>query len=81
MMTFEEFQATGTLKDALPCWADYFDTIEESPQAMVYHGDLYIEKHPQGWYLLLERSDWITTDLADLERKLYEFGISGGFFE
>jgi hypothetical protein len=33
------------------------------------------------WYLILERDEYMTNDLPDLERKLWEFAKSAGYFE
>ena len=33
------------------------------------------------WYLLIARDEWITDDLETLERKLYDWAASEGYFE
>jgi hypothetical protein len=79
-MTFEEFQATRT--DCADIGAAIgADMYRDEPVAgFLYHGGLYIEKHgSDGFYLLIEREDWISADLAELERKLFEFALAEGY--
>ena len=33
------------------------------------------------WHLLIARDEWITDDLETLERKLYDWAASEGYFE
>jgi hypothetical protein len=92
-MTFEEFQATRrpseNLSKDLP--GVYFYNDDPISAGFIYLNSLYIEDVHKFWpetakregkyYLLLERSEWISNDLADLERKLYDFAIDNGYAE
>jgi hypothetical protein len=91
-MTLEQFVATKkwctdlgeTLNDAM--WDG-----EPEATGWLYMGSLYIDEvqphwpndaRQQGqWHLILEREEWITNDLPDLERRLYEFARSAGYFD
>jgi hypothetical protein len=89
MMTFGEFQATGCDCDDLVakfgdvCWAQ-----DEKPHGRVYVDSLWIAERPvagwpngrpERWSLLIGRDDWLTDDLALVERKLYEFACDEGY--
>jgi hypothetical protein len=64
---------------------------EPPARGYLYLGELYIEevqphwpdaaKARGKWHLLLDRDDWITDDLETLERKLYDWAVSEGYFE
>jgi hypothetical protein len=89
-MTFTEFQATKqetndlgtTLSDAL--WDN-----EPPARGLIYLGVFFIDEvmahwpeaaRKQGkWHLLLERDEWISDNLAELEKRLYDFAISAGY--
>jgi hypothetical protein len=92
-MTFEQFQATRTWSEDLKAvssdpdnWAD-----DVTPKGNLYLGSLYIQHvepfwpadaRAEGeWYLLLGRDEWITNDLTALERRLYDWAKSEGYFE
>lgn len=55
----------------------------------VYWNDLWIEdtrtwSHDDGggrWYLLLNRDEWRSDDLAELEARLYEWALDEGYWE
>jgi len=91
-MTFEQFQATRRWSDDLANAVQ--STNWEShgtPQGFLYLGCLYIEAvqphwpaeaRRQGrWHLLLGRCERIGDDLTTLERQLYGFAASEGYFE
>lgn len=90
-MTFEEFQATRRRCDDIGAVIKDAHWEQEPAKGNLYLDDeypLYIEEtqphwpeeaKAQGrWYLIIGRSEWITDDLATLERKLYEFAGSEG---
>ena len=93
-MTFEQFQATRTWSEDLAAvlssdnWAN--DYGEVTPKGNLYLGCLYIEggqdwwpqdtKDRGDWYLLLGRDEWISNDLTALERRLYDWAVSEGYF-
>lgn len=91
-MTFEQFQATRRHCDDLGKAVDD-GRWEGQPAAKgnLYLGCLFIESAqphwPQEardegkWYLVLERDEWITDDLESLERKLYQWAESAGYFD
>jgi hypothetical protein len=90
-VTFEQFQATRTWSDDLSVQIPDV-RVDTEPQAKgnVYLGCLYIEriqpdwpdctKAEGNWYLLLNNAEWITYDLTLLERKLYDWAVSEGYF-
>ena len=94
-MTFEEFQATRRWCEDLATavssdnWAQEYGE-ECTPQGNLYLGCLYIERiadwWPEStkargeWYLLLDRDEYVTNDLTALERRLYDWAASEGYF-
>lgn len=80
-MTFEEFQATGRR-----C-----DDLDGNGRGRRYLDILFIEEvlpnwpeaaRKEGkWHLLIENCEWITDDLAALERRLYDWAIQSGYVE
>ncbi len=93
MMTFEQFQATKTHCDDIgAAISDARWEHEPVPaKGNLYLGELYIEevlphfspemKHQGKWYLTIHRDEWVSDDLEDLERKLYEFAKDEGFLD
>ena len=83
-MTFEQFQATRNVTDATTL-ANALGVEREfigSDYAHTYDGTLYIEILPHGQYgLLLGRDYFESADLGQLERRLYDWAESEGFFE
>jgi hypothetical protein len=93
-MTFTEFQATKHEVDADAMEKSGY-TIDDARTArgLMYEGGLVIEytntsawaeapRKEQGeYYLILERSEYISNDLPQLERLLYQWGGSSGAFE
>ena len=89
-MTFEKFVATRIECDDIGA-AIHDSRWGGEPKAKGYLccGTLYIEQvqphwpeHARAagrWYLTLERDEYITHDLPDLERKLYEFALATGY--
>lgn len=91
-MTFEGFQATRTavsnLAEKFPemCWEE-----NSTASGLSYLNELYIEKVDETWpedvrkrgqwYLILGRCEYITDDLAMLERRLYAYAMSEGYCE
>ncbi len=72
MLTFDQFVAT---KKEIEDVSDVKGYGEEGP-GLVYAGSLVIENLGKGEYqLVLDRDSWISRDLHDLERKLYEFAL------
>jgi hypothetical protein len=92
-MTFEQFQATRQWCEDLPAAVssdNWGDDPQGTPKGNLYLGCLYIEhvqdwwpqdaKDRGDWYLLLGRDEWITNDLTALERRLYDWAASEGYF-
>jgi hypothetical protein len=87
-LTFEEFQQTRRWSDSI---ADAMGWDIGTPKGNVYLDGLYIEhvephwpedaKREGEWYLILGRDEWISNDLTALERRLYEWAGSEGYFE
>jgi hypothetical protein len=92
-MTFEQFQATREHHDDLRRIPAVFSQIdgEMAAPGNTYLGSFFIneltaEWPPEvarrgKWHLLIERDEWISDDLALLERKLFEFAASSGACE
>lgn len=84
-MTFEQFQMTrlpsqkGYAYLAQPGHEDDEETlfIEDTTR----WPDNVPAKAEGRWYLLLANLEWITDDLAALERRLYKWAESEGYFE
>jgi hypothetical protein len=76
-MTFEAFQATK--RECADLGAALADDGLKGQSGLLYDQFCYIENMPVGddpravYYLLIERSDWIDSDLTALERRLYEW--------
>jgi hypothetical protein len=91
-MTFEEFQASKRHVDDLGkeinCDMGFDNPV---PGFLYADSSLYIEKRHEGWhpmvkeegqyYLLLGRMDWISDNLTDLERRLYEYAVREGIVD
>lgn len=89
-MSFERFQATrawrANLADALP-----YEPICQPAEGNLYCGALFILKvtpdYPErtrargGWHLIIGNCEWVSDDLAQLERQLYDFAVSEGLAE
>lgn len=81
MLTFEQFQATR--RECADLGAVLADEAEFS-DGFLYIGKLYIEKttFPAGKYhLTVERDDFLSDDLGQLERRLYDFGCDAGYMD
>lgn len=83
MMTFAQFQATRAecADIGAKIGADFGGLVS----GLLYAGDLYIEKM-QGnfaaagaYQLVIFNENYVSDDLAMLERKLYEFGRDEGY--
>ena len=74
MLTLTEFRATRTSESDLPARLG-IDPDSVAKTGYVYAGDTYIEDNPDDprgkYYLLIERSDWISNDLEELEAILW----------
>jgi hypothetical protein len=95
MMTFEQFQATGRAVDNLGDHISdmRFEEMQDAEEIVrtpgrLYLGCLYIENVTENWpeaaqrgkwYLLIERDETITDDLAGLERELYDWAMASGY--
>jgi hypothetical protein len=90
-MTFEQFQASRKPCDDIGAAisADLGGPVPTT--GFLYDGGLYIETRADWWteeakergayYLILERDEYISDDLASLERKLYDWGAAYGNFD
>jgi len=88
-MTFPEFQSTrrdATLEDLDR--VSYTYTPKETPKAFIYIDELVIEdtstwtnNPPKQYYLLIGNQQYFRDSLEPLERILYEYADSEGFFE
>ena len=90
-MTFEEFRDTAVWCDDLgakladACWADE----PAKARGWIYVDALFIEevlphwpektRKAGKWYLLIGRCEWISDDLEELERHLYEYACDEGY--
>src|SRR5271166_4435427 len=74
-MTFEQFQAS---KDYCTNLGEFLsDASLMGIGGFIYEGDLHIEDASGGDFsLMLDRDQWGSSDLTELERKLYDFAIS-----
>src|SRR3954470_17079879 len=70
MLSFEQFQTSRKHVDDIR-EAVGFDDDQGNRSGYVYDLGCYIEDHADGFYLIIERSDYISADLAELERILY----------
>lgn len=89
-MTFEQFQNTKAwCSDIGELIQDARWNGEPPARGCVYLGCLYIEEvqdhWPEAtktrgkWHLILNRDEYVSNDLAALERKLYAFAVSEGY--
>jgi hypothetical protein len=71
ILTFEQFQASKKHVDDIR-EAVGFDDDQGLRGGYVYDLGCYIEDAPNGgYYLIIERSDYVSSDLAELEAILY----------
>jgi hypothetical protein len=86
-MTLEQFQATRKTSDDLAAaTGNYYD--EGAHTGFLYEGNLCIENVLDTWpeatrragkyYLQIGNQEFISDDLADLERRLFDYGKSEG---
>ncbi len=88
-MTFDQFRASGVDCDDLG--AALNDAMWDKPaKGRIYHDSYWIERRPETgwvnqspeeWYLLLERSDFLSDNLSELECRLYLYVIESGGFD
>jgi len=92
MLTFESFQASRVKVENLAEFVTDARWEGEPPaRGYVYLDALYIERVTDHWpeetrkqgkyYLLLNRSEWISDDLLQLERRLYQWACDEGYCE
>lgn len=87
-MTFAEFQATRQPANAEAMRQSGATPNEETVRGLLYAGSLFIEstegwdsveqQTEARWYLCIDRSEYISDDLEQLEHLLYEWGIDAG---
>jgi hypothetical protein len=70
MLSFEQFQTSRKHVDDIQ-EAVGFDDDQGKRSGYVYDLGCYIEDHKDGYYLIIERADYLSADLAELERILY----------
>jgi hypothetical protein len=92
-MTLEEFRASKQEvgKAALERVGYATDETGTDAKGLMYHGGLIIEMASEGWsesarsqgayYLIIERSEYISDDLAALEEVLYDWAYGEGIAE
>jgi hypothetical protein len=90
-MTFAEFRRTRMWSEDIGAALNdgRWDYEPQAGKGFLYDGDCYIEQTavnwpdmPAGqWSLLIWRDEWISDDLAALERRLYDWCVGEGFFE
>ncbi len=91
-MTFEQFQATRRYSEDIgAALSDARWDGEPAAKGNLYLDELYIEEmqphrpeatKAQGkWCLLLDRDERISDDLEALERDLYDWAVSEGYFD
>ena len=69
MLTFTEFQATKRVVADLG--VEFQDLSLAGVSGLIYADFCYIENRPEGqFYLIVGRGDWMSDDLASLERIL-----------
>jgi hypothetical protein len=80
-MTLEQFIATRREVDDLRREGCYGDNLERETPGFVYHDGLVIEKTPDGkFYLFIGNADWLSNDVSELERRLYDFAVREDYF-
>lgn len=78
-ISFEQFVASKRRVEDLRTMAGYGDGMEEKTAGFVYMSEgedvagFVIEIYGEEYQLILENSCWLQKDLADLERKLYDW--------
>jgi hypothetical protein len=79
IMSFDEFQATRSrVADLGKHFRDeQFDP--ETPGYVYLHGTLWVQdRDGEPYWLLIERSEYSTTDLDEIERALYNYAVNDG---
>ena len=91
VMTFEDFQATRRPCDDLPAALDCapWGDGPAPPRGFLYLDGFFIEEVTEVWpdeasaagkyRLPIARAEWFSDDLADLERRLFEFAKAEGY--
>lgn len=82
-MTFEQFQASKTHCDDLAKAVDgaYFEDYATPATGYVYEGGLFIEAFDGEWVLTIGNVSGRSSNLEGMERDLYDFAVSEGYFE
>ncbi len=94
-MTFEQFLATKRPCDDLAAAVQSAPWGDTAARGFLYLDALYIEtvetvetvdaswpeetQRAGAYHLLIGRSEWITDNLEELERRLFEFAVSEGY--
>ena len=81
-VTFEQFQASRAWHDDLSK-TSLSDASLEDVSGFLYVDSLYIEAPAGGaapnlYHLQIGRDEWLSSDLEELERRLYEYGCNEG---
>ena len=84
-MTFEQFQASKAreTREAYTAKMGFDAEFVTAKNVLTYFdGSAYIEDDEgKGYFLILGRSDWLDPDLTKLERLLFDWCASEGYFE
>jgi hypothetical protein len=88
-MTFKEFQATGV--DCADLGAALQDESLKGQAGRVYLDSLFLEdttgwpadnaSKVSRWYTVIGRSEYTSDDIGQIERVLYDFAGSEGYFD
>jgi len=86
-MTFQQFQTTGLdVADLRHCnnpdIVDAFSLCNEAVTGRVYYDGLHVSRHDDGqWNCLIANVELSDRDLTKVERFLYDWALSEGYFE
>lgn len=79
-MDLAQFRATGRDVPDLGVEIPGMDLEGKPGRVYCHEGGAYIERHGDGWYLLIERSEY-EGPLEQLEERLFDWCRSAGFFD
>jgi len=82
-LSFEDFVASKVEMSTI-VFAKYYvlseEEVDNTLKVLVYSYNLFITVIPENKYVLvLNNQNWITSDLNELEHKLYEYGVNEFF--